>query len=163
MLAASFWIWKNSEVEDKKQPIKFSIIVIFGLITFIINAIEIKEANSFQVNKLNGENLKSTFLRAYTDNEQNTEKVLFIFSPTCSHCKSVAKELSKSKIKVIGLYPDVFNDSTLSIFKKEVKPNFEIYPISTDSISKNIRHFPTIFIVKNGKIERVLNNYLRSE
>ena len=163
MLAASLLIWKNSNVEDKKQPIKFSIVVLFALITFTINAVEIKESNSLQVNKLNGKNLKNTFLKAYADGEQNTEKAFFIFSPTCSHCKSAAKELSKSKIKVVGLYPDVFSDSTLSIFKKEVKPNFEIYPIKTDSITKYTERFPTIFIVKNGTIAGVLNNYLYSE
>ncbi len=158
MLFMSFWLWKNTDTFQKTSIVKFAIISIFGFITFVVNAIELKSLNETQAHRLIGKTLKNTFLDQYVTHK-NSEMALLIFSPKCPHCISVAKSLSKSKIGVIGIYPDVIDSKTVAEFVEEVKPTFQIYPVKTDSLMKYTVEFPTIFIIENSTVKKVLNNY----
>jgi hypothetical protein len=154
----SVWVWKNSAVEPKPPIVKFLIVCTFGFITFFVNAYELRSLNEIQFHRLAGKSVKNTFLEQYVSPEKATIAV-FVFSPTCNHCISVAKSLSKSNMNVIGLYPGVIDSIAVSAFVKEVNPSFQIIPIKIDSLIKYKVNFPTIFMVEKGIVKKVLNNY----
>lgn len=163
MILTSYWLCKYApSMKLKKfEVIKPIVALSLGLVALFINEVEIIRSY-YKLTYVSGVSIQNTFLEKYQE-RANIEKSIFIFSPGCIDCQKTTKSINKvlkenNSIKLIGLYPSDVSERILNKYKIEVKPNFEIFPISRDSLRKITHRYPIFVKLKNGKIEKIMKD-----
>jgi thiol-disulfide isomerase/thioredoxin len=163
MILTSYWLCKYASSMKLKrfEVVKPIVALSLGLVALFINEVEIIRSY-YELTYVSGVSIQNTFLEKYQE-KANIEKSIFIFSPGCTDCQNTTKSINKvlkenTNIKLIGLYPNDVSERILNKYKIDLKPNFEIFPISRDSLRKVTHRYPLFIKLKNGKIEKVMKD-----
>ncbi len=161
MILTSYWLCKYASRKKLKrfEVVKPIVALGLGLVALFINEVEIIRSY-YELTYVSVLSIQNTFLEKYQE-RANIEKSIFIFSPGCLDCQKTTKSINKvlkenSSIKLISLHPSDVSERILNKYKIEIKPNFEIFPISKDSLRKVTHRYPLFLKLKNYKIEKIM-------
>jgi len=107
-----------------------------------------------------GDHLNTRLFRFFDKSVFTGRTVIFIFSPTCSHCWNATENVKSIKRipefnNLIGV---TFNDADLSGYNEAMQPNFEIINYPTHELYDVIKEVPILLILENGKVERIFKS-----
>ncbi len=129
---------------------KFSILFVFWLIAFL-------STPASEEKDLIG---KSPSVIGVSPDSLQKDHLIFLFSPTCSHCKRVTRKVKNEQDKNHNVTGITFagHETELEIFKDSLHVNFPIMIVDKAPIYKYFKGTPRFIYVHEGIINDVTDS-----
>lgn len=151
LLALMYFIsFKSTSV--RKGIVKQSVTILFSLILFSINCVEIINFQNFN-NVFVGQRLQIS-----NSNIKEGKQIWFIFNPNCNHCQKITPKLLESKTPVIGIYSEKIKLIKIDNFSKKYKIDFQLLPVKDSILYSLTYRYPLIITTEGGIVKSILTD-----
>ncbi len=152
-------IYKNAPpVNEKASTWKINMILVFASISLILSGFTMSEPIISSV-PFQNQNIENTALTKYVKTSKDSTYLIFVFSYKCPHCWDATenvKSYKEQKVvdRIIGI---ALKDSLAEFnYRKTFNIDFKIINVTMDSLKPLVKTTPTAFIIKNNKVEYVM-------
>lgn len=155
---------KEHNPQTYNNIFKYAVITLSLLIFFVAGFPYARSISSPMISVVPGEKVERSILSNVISTTRDSTYLLFLFSPTCAHCKRMTPRISSigkehAVDRVIALCAsdqrEFVNDYT-----KEYKPNFSINIIDKNKFSEITKRVPVAILIKNNHIISMHANVL---
>ena len=163
LITFSFIVYKNSGTRTNSVITwKRNIIIFFSSLFLILSGYTMNTPILSSV-PFDNEKIENTPLAKYLKTSVDSTYLIFVFSYKCPHCWDATeniKSYKEQKIvdRIIGIA--VGDSVAASTYGKTFNIDFKTITVSKDSMQPLAKAFPTVYIIKNNKIEYVMQQHI---
>jgi len=160
IISGSYWLWKHSDyLQPNDTKLKLWVIYIVAGFTFAFAGYTLAKPVIDKNNISTGERTDLNFLKPFHPLIGQGISLVFIFDTNCIKCWNVSANIKS--IKSIPAFNNLIGitlpNENINEYVKKIQPNFNIYRYPSPAIYSVIKQFPVLIIIKDGRIEQILN------